>query len=158
MATSTAGWKSQPYPHHQQHHQQQQYQPFGSLRNYQSIDIQSSVFSVNGTGRTAVAADSDGLCVIGLNREKKSPFPVHRILHKSSWAVNALECCKHAGFPERVATSSRNNVLIWDISAETAPLMQVIRHHQWPVTALAWSHGNGNILASASVGCVDAGL
>jgi len=124
------------------------YVPFGQRRNQQSFNIESEVFSVNCNGRAAVTADSQGLCVLGLF---EAPFPVHRILHQSRWGVTALECCRHNAHPERVASASNNNVLIWDIAAETAPLIQVIRHHTKPVGAVAWSHGNGNILSSTEV-------
>jgi hypothetical protein len=121
---------------------------FCTLRGQQSFAIHSSEFSINSTGRTAVVADAQGLCAVGLY---ETPFPQHRILHDSRWPAATLECCRHPAFPQRVATSSRCNILIWDISAETAPLVEVIRHHQMPVTALEWAHGRGDILASAAV-------
>ena len=109
------------------------YTPFGQQRSQQSFNVQSSVFSVNANGRAAVTADSQGLCVLGMHR---SPFPVHRILHQSRWAVSALECCRHVAFPERVASSSRHNILIWDVSAETAPLLQVGLPRRFPHDAV----------------------
>eukprot|EP00750_Incisomonas_marina_P029082 INCI7040.4.p1 GENE.INCI7040.4~~INCI7040.4.p1 ORF type:complete len:1668 (-),score=294.77 INCI7040.4:1966-6969(-) len=125
------------------------YAPFGQRRNQQSFTVQSGVFSVNSTGQVAVTADAQGLYVMGLH---ESPFAFHRILHQSRWDVDALECCRHVAFPERIATASHSNVLIWDIAAETAPLLQVLRRHQQPVTSLSWVHGDGNIFASASGG------
>lgn len=124
------------------------YIPFGQRRNQQSFTVQSGVFSVNSTGQVAVTADAQGLYVMGLH---ESPFAFHRILHQSRWDVDALECCRHVAFPERIATASHSNVLIWDIAAETAPLLQVLRRHQHPVTSLSWVRGDGNVFASASV-------
>ena len=115
---------------------------------HQSFNVASRVFSVNSNGRIGVVADAQGLCALGL---LETPFPKHRIPHQSRWSVDALECCRLRAYPERVATTSRNNILIWDISAETAPLTEVIRHHQQPVTTLSWSFSSGHILASASV-------